>query len=116
MAQRIFSTTDTENEHDYASRSGGLKRDSICGRRITQGRLEDDRHVRVHEALQLYTAAMGAFHDGSIRDIRGQAHGALRQCWDISSANSPLSPSINVKVQRHRLTRLRVVVLGCMAF
>ena len=38
------------------------------------------------------------------------------QCWDISSADSPLSPSVNLNVQRHRLTRLRVLVLGCMAF
>ena len=37
-------------------------------------------------------------------------------CWDISSADSPLSPSVNVQVQKHRLTRLRVLVLGCMAF
>ena len=39
-----------------------------------------------------------------------------RGCWDISSTDSPLSPSVNLNVQRHRLTRLRVMVLGCMAF
>ena len=78
------------------------------GDRVLEGALQLGHGVENFKARAATRAVNGGHEE---HDLISE-----RDCRDISGTDSPLTPSINVQLQKHILTRLRVLVLGCTEF